>query len=266
MFSSGAIQQPSTTAKQRELHVRSVSSVAVGGISILPGRRALDMSVVEGIAASLKATGVMVNPITLREVDEDWILVCGLHRLEAAKLAGWKNVECYILGRDDKEPITDLEAEMLEIDENLLRNELKGPEKDRELLHRKKVYEKMNPETKNGAKTENLKKGRLRKNCEVGEPADKQNEIKRFTLDTAEKLGVSERTVQAAVARAEKAENAALGLPPKQPKAAPVKLAPPRPALITLDHPQLAKLIEYWTAASNDVRAAFRGYINQGSK
>ncbi|MDE7262514.1 MAG: ParB N-terminal domain-containing protein, partial [Oscillospiraceae bacterium] len=73
----------------------------------------------------------MMNPIT---VDADYTLVAGLHRLEAAKLLGWKEVECSVCELDS------LHAELAEIDENVIRTGLSYLELSELLARRKKIY------------------------------------------------------------------------------------------------------------------------------
>ena len=49
---------------------------------------------------------------------QDKTLITGAHRLAAAKLLGWMEIEATVSGLDG------LRAELAEIDENLMRNEL----------------------------------------------------------------------------------------------------------------------------------------------
>ena len=80
----------------------------------------------------------MMNPIT---VDADYTLVAGLHRLEAAKLLGWTEVECTVCELDR------LHAELAEIDENVVRTGLSDLELSELLARRKKIYETLHPST-----------------------------------------------------------------------------------------------------------------------
>ncbi len=49
---------------------------------------------------------------------EDFTLLCGLHRLEACKLLGWREIPAQVLAVDT------IEAELAELDENLVRSDL----------------------------------------------------------------------------------------------------------------------------------------------
>lgn len=83
-------------------------------ITIKQGRRAVDESKVRELSQSMAEIG-LINPIT---VTQDKTLITGAHRLAAAKLLGWTEIEATVSELDG------LRAELAEIDENLMRNEL----------------------------------------------------------------------------------------------------------------------------------------------
>ena len=145
-------------------------------IKINPGRRDTQQRNVEELARSIAAVGLM-NPIT---VTQDNTLIAGLHRLEAVKLLGWTEIECTISDADG------LQAELAEIDENFVRAGLSHRELGDLLLRRKELYEAIHPETRQGMRN--------------GQTAKNENfsllDTKSFSQDTAEKLGVSKRTVE----------------------------------------------------------------------
>lgn len=86
-----------------------VASVVVG-----ERMRDLDEGKVLELMQSYEQVGV-INPIS---VDEDHTLIAGAHRLEAAKNLGWTKIEAKVFNQED------LQRELIEIDENLIRNEL----------------------------------------------------------------------------------------------------------------------------------------------
>ena len=88
--------------------------VRISSIKINPGRREAEPKAVEELARSIAAVGLL-NPITL---DQHNTLVAGLHRLEAAKLLGWTEIECTAIGMNT------VQAEFAEIDENIVRTRL----------------------------------------------------------------------------------------------------------------------------------------------
>lgn len=150
--------------------------IKISDIRINPGRRSTDQQNVEELVKSIGAVGLM-NPIT---VTQDNTLIAGLHRLEAAKLLGWTEVECTV---SDAEGI---QAELAEIDENIVRARLSRHELGEQLLRRKELYETLHPETRQGMRN--------------GQTSKKENfsllGAKSFSQDTADKLGVSKRTVE----------------------------------------------------------------------
>ncbi|MCX4324374.1 MAG: ParB N-terminal domain-containing protein [Lachnospiraceae bacterium] len=150
--------------------------IKISDIRINPGRRDLKQQNVDELARSIGAVGLM-NPIT---VTQDNTLIAGLHRLEAAKLLGWTEIECTV---SDAQGI---QAELAEIDENFVRAGLSHRELGDLLLRRKELYEALHPETQQGKRN--------------GQTAKNDNltflQAKPFSEDTADKLGVSKRTVE----------------------------------------------------------------------
>jgi ParB family chromosome partitioning protein len=73
-------------------------------------------------------------------------LVAGLHRLEAARKLNWKEIRCSVFDDMDAD-----RAELVEIDENLIRANLTPAEEAAHMGRRKQLYERLHPETKHGA-------------------------------------------------------------------------------------------------------------------
>ena len=120
----------------------------------------------------------LLNPIT---IDCNNTLIAGRHRLDAAKLLGWAEIECTVTD------LQGLQAELAEIDENFVRKNLSVIDFGNLLLRRKEIYETLHPTAKNGGdrKSEKIRAQKLR-----------SDSVKSFVQDTAEKLGVSPRTVE----------------------------------------------------------------------
>ena len=150
--------------------------IKISNIKINPGRRDTQQRNVEELARSIAAVGLM-NPIT---VTQDNTLIAGLHRLEAVKLLGWTEIECTASDADG------LQAELAEIDENFVRAGLSHRELGDLLLRRKELYEAIHPETRQGQRN-----GQTAKNDKLTVLAAKP-----FSEDTADKLGISKRTVE----------------------------------------------------------------------
>lgn len=114
--------------------------VNIESIQVNSGRREALPDAVRELADSISAVGLL-NPIT---VDRDYTLIAGLHRLEAAKLLGWAEIECNVSSLEG------LQAELAEIDENFVRADLETLEFGKLLLRRKEIYEMLHPQVKNG--------------------------------------------------------------------------------------------------------------------
>lgn len=156
--------------------------VSIDEIRIKEGRRSLDADHVRELADSIRELGLL-NPIT---IDSENTLIAGLHRLEAARRLGWKEVECSVSSLDG------LQAELAEIDENFVRSGLSAVEYGEMLLRRKEIYEMLHPETK-----ATYDGGAFRGNQHTNGVGDKMSHTsKSFVQDTADKLGVVPRTVE----------------------------------------------------------------------
>ena len=149
--------------------------IAINEIIIKEGRRDIDNAKVMELAESISKIGLL-NPVTVTRKN---VLVAGLHRLMAAKSLGWTEIEANIIDADG------LYAELAEIDENLIRNELHYIDRGNQLARRKKIYEELYPETKREA---TLKQYRNEIIAEREKPS--------FVSDTAKKLNVSNRTIE----------------------------------------------------------------------
>lgn len=156
--------------------------IFIDQIRVGPGRREVQPEHIRELADSIKELGLL-NPIT---VGQDYTLIAGLHRLEAAKLLGWAEIECTV------SELTGLQAELAEIDENFVRVELGSMEYGNLLLRRKEIYEELHPETKAGISQAAGMNRAIGNN--VGENFSATS--KSFVEDTAEKLGVTPRTVR----------------------------------------------------------------------
>lgn len=153
--------------------------ININDIKINPGRREAASEDVQRLSESIAEVGMM-NPITL---DADCTLVAGLHRLEAAKLLGWTEVECTVCELDR------LHSELAEIDENVIRTGLSDLELSELLARRKKIYETLHPST--------IARNLPGHASNYESSSDKlTGEEKPFSQDTAEKMGVSPRTVE----------------------------------------------------------------------
>lgn len=151
--------------------------IPIDAIQVRDGRRELDASHVRELAVSIRELGLL-NPVT---IDQENVLIAGLHRLEAAKILGWTEIECTVSSLEG------LQAELAEIDENIVRSDLSVLEYGEMLLRRKEIYEQIHPEVKHGGD---------RKSKEIKAKKIRLDSAKSFVQNTAQKLNVVPRTVE----------------------------------------------------------------------
>ncbi len=113
------------------------------------------------------------------------------HRLEAAKKLKWKKITCTVF--DDMEAD---EAELVEIDENLIRADLSPAERALQIGRRQELYEKKHGKAK--------ARGGHASQAAQGHKANAKLAVA-FTKDATKKTRQSERTVQRDATRAKKA-------------------------------------------------------------
>ncbi len=139
------------------------------------------------IASSMDAIGLK-TPIQVRPAPKNakrpFLLVIGGHRCAAAALLGWDEIDAHVVD------MTADEARMQEVDENLYRADLTALDRAVFLAEKKRLFEKLHPETKHGGD---------RRSDQVAIFGDL---IPRFSDEVAERLGYSERTIQRTLQRA----------------------------------------------------------------
>jgi ParB family chromosome partitioning protein len=162
-----------------------VQSIRLDLIDVGERLRAVDQDYVAMIAESLQERG-LDTPIIVTAPDADGRhrLIAGGHRVAAAQMAGWTEIAAKVVEADD------LQARLIEIDENLVRRELSALDRAVFLAERKRIYEALNPATRHGGRRDK------------GKSTSLSTWSGRFSKATAVKLGVDERTIQRAVARA----------------------------------------------------------------
>ncbi len=164
-------------------------NLTVGSIGVTLDRerhRMLRPDNVDAIAESMNAQG-QLQPIVVRPRPggRGYWLIAGRHRLEAAKKLKWETIRCEI-----REGLDDDQAQLIEIDENLIRAELSPAERAIHTTARKALYEKLHPETKAGGDRRGPKAavGLLKTDS--------------FTEDTVKKTGRSATSIKLDITRA----------------------------------------------------------------
>jgi len=159
-----------------------IEEIPIDKIEVREGRRQLDD--VTYLAESINILGLL-NPITVTKNKENYKLVTGNHRFEACKLLNHKTITAVVVTYDD------IDTELAEIDENLIRFELTALERGEHTARRKELYEMKYPETKHGGTPGDIGGGR-------GKAPIKDNNMLpliSFTADTAAKTKKSKMTV-----------------------------------------------------------------------
>ena len=160
----------------------------ISGIDTTNRLRPVDPDRVEALAASFSEIGqqqpVVVRPMTGGA--NGLILVAGAHRVAAAKRLGWTEIAAIWLDLDEAS------ARLVEIDENLIRNELSEIDRALSLTERKRIYEALYPQTAHG------KAKKPKKMDEKGKVANLAT-FASFSKDAAQRTGLSDRTIRRAV-------------------------------------------------------------------
>jgi hypothetical protein len=166
-------------------------SVDIGTIQIGTRLRELDEEALATLQESLALRG-QLHPILVRlEAGRDGpqlVLVAGLHRLIGGQRLGWQKILCRVV------EASEVERELIEIDENFARVPLSAAAEALSLGRRFELYERLyGPAQARGAHAANAVMGRANAAATLA-PA--------FATATAAITGAAERTVQRGVARA----------------------------------------------------------------
>lgn len=153
--------------------------------------RAVDLDHAAHIAASISQIGQQA-PIHVGADRGDGLhpLIAGAHRVEALRLLGQEEALAIILDADEQH------AQLVEIDENLMRRELSELDRAVFLAERKAIYEARHPETRAGGTRR--AKGADQVRIEAHLPPMPEG----FHRDAAKKLGLHPGHVRKLLARA----------------------------------------------------------------
>ncbi len=162
--------------------------------------RPRDPTAVANLAVSMAENG-QITPVTVRPIQMDgddlrFELVVGGHRYDAALLNGWTLIDATI------QELSDAQALMMEIDENLVRRDLTPYERALFINARLSAWAELNPgrvERSVGAVTA-PKRGRPGNSEKFAELLGDTPATMGFGAETADDLGISERTVRNALA------------------------------------------------------------------
>jgi ParB family chromosome partitioning protein len=146
-----------------------MKNIPIASIKVENRLRSLNAEKVAELAESIAQVGLL-QPIGVRP---DGTLVYGYHRLEACKQLGWTEIPAVVVDGDD------LHAELAEISENLIRNELTLLERAEHLARMRAVYERLYPNARG-----------------VGRPAKNSATVAAFSEWAAAQAGLAQRTIR----------------------------------------------------------------------
>ena len=119
-----------------------IVSLSVAKLRRRHDARSLDERALSGLTASIREVGILnpirVRPITITEYGqpaEGYEVTAGRHRFEVAYRTNMETVPCIV------ENDNDLRAELIMLDENLMRAELSPADRARGTARRKEIYE-----------------------------------------------------------------------------------------------------------------------------
>lgn len=125
-------------------HDGKVLMIPVDQIKVGARARPLDPAAVEMMLSSVAETGVIFDPIMVRDAKSGFDLIDGRHRLEIARKTGRDEIEARVW------TCTQKEARFMEVTANLSVAHLTPLDFAVNLAERKAVYEDMYPETRAG--------------------------------------------------------------------------------------------------------------------
>lgn len=160
------------------------ADIALSVIEVPERLRPVDDAWAEAIAESMARDGQQ-TPIEVVEQlrGPKYRLVAGGHRVAAARRLELPTIRAEIKRTENQDTTRELELQLAEIDENLFRNELTALNRAIHIGRRQELYEALYPETKRGGKR-----------AETGQ--FDRSDIMSFRCATAEKIGLSERTIE----------------------------------------------------------------------
>ena len=155
--------------------------VEISSAEIRVGKRMRHVveSRVEKLAESIRELGVQM-PVSVLVSGGGYVLVAGLHRMEACRKLAIDPIPCIVMEGDE------VDAQLWEVDENLMRSELSPIERAAHLKRRKELWE--------------------RKSVVEGEAGEDDGPPFDFVGETAEITGESKAAINRDLARADSVE------------------------------------------------------------
>lgn len=169
---------------------------------------------VDKLSASIKAMG-LIQPITVMPctvihgtAQPGFRIVAGHHRVAACRALGWTEIDALVI-----EGESDLQTELIEIDENLCRSELTASQRTSYTKRRKQIWEALHPAETNqrfesvfdaiGVEAEIQVRQAVAPEFIATGYKQPPKQTKGFAASTAALTGESVRSIQRSVARAD---------------------------------------------------------------
>lgn len=127
-----------------------IKDIDLSTIELMDFARQINDDTVVMLAQSMESNGLL-QPVLARAAPvlrggvfvPGHRLIAGAHRVVAARRLGWLTIEARIIDQS----ITNIEAELIEIDENLCRAELTPAQRAAAIKRRKQIWEALHPES-----------------------------------------------------------------------------------------------------------------------
>ena len=159
----------------------SITKIPVSEIAVLPGRRRLDPAWVETLSDMFASQGQMV-PIEVIATGVTFRLVFGGHRLAAAKLIGWTEIDAEVKSPADF--ANQAEITLREITENLARRDLSVLDRAVDITRWREAYDAAHTVSKGGRRRKDANPEELTAKFAVS-----------FSVAAQKTFGLSERSI-----------------------------------------------------------------------
>ncbi|TAN70547.1 MAG: hypothetical protein EPN20_05515 [Magnetospirillum sp.] len=161
-----------------------LQTIPVAAISLGLRLRVVDEVHAQHLAENIHEIGRLRSPIEVRKAKgrkgDSYTVIAGGHRFRAVQMLGWAEVPAFVF------EMTEQEARIWEIDENIRRHDLNPLDRAVFLSERQRLYEELHPETAAGVAGGKARQGTA-------------NETISFATDAAQRCGITPRTIQLAV-------------------------------------------------------------------
>lgn len=168
-------------------------SIDLRDIEVGTRLRMVDAAAADLLVESIREHGLH-EPIWVREKNEagKYQLIAGAHRVAAHRVLSEKRINATVFD------VSDLQAQLMEVEENLIRNELNELDRATFLAKHKKLWIELHPEAARGG--DRKSDGRKKSKAQV-EPLIDHPFTGAFSVDASKRLGWSRATINRSIRR-----------------------------------------------------------------